>query len=81
MRAISASTTASAPRFTPSFRTTKPTGTSPRSGSGSSDHGALGNGVMPRQRLLQLPRRQAMARDVNHIIGAAHNEYVAVLVP
>ena len=26
---------------------------------------------MPRQRLLQLPRRQAMARDVNHIIGAA----------
>ena len=44
------------------------------------DHGALGHGGVAADQLLHLAGRQAMPGHVDHVVGAAHDEHVAVLI-
>ncbi len=44
------------------------------------DDGALGDRGMPRDRGFEGARREAMARDVDHVVRATHDVEIAVLV-
>jgi hypothetical protein len=45
------------------------------------DHGGLGDLGMRHQRAFDLGRAHAVARDVDHVIDAAGDPVIAVLVP
>ena len=42
------------------------------------DDGALGDGMVQRQHLFERARREAVPRDVDDVVGAAHDEDIAV---
>ena len=48
---------------------------------GASDHGGFGHGVMADQRTLDFGGAEAVAGDVEHVIDAADDPEIAVLVP
>ena len=47
---------------------------------GTADHGGLGHRRVADQRALDFHRADAVARDVHHVVDAAHHPEVAVLV-
>ena len=67
-------------RLTPALSTMKPHGTSPLSCIRDADHGAFGDVLVARQHLLHAAGREPVPRDIDDVVGAAHDEQVAVLV-
>ena len=64
-------------RLTPAFSTRSPRDL-PLHGVGDADDGAFGHVLVLGHHLLHLARRQAMAGDVDDVVGARHHEDVAV---
>ena len=47
---------------------------------GDADHSTFGDGRMFRHHFFDTTGGQTMPCDINHIIGATHNEYIAVFI-
>jgi hypothetical protein len=62
------------------LRQRNPIGSWPFSCVGHADHGAFGHVRVRGQHLFHAAGRQAVARDVDDVIGARHDVEVAVLV-
>jgi hypothetical protein len=77
--ATSSFSISAAMRVTPAFSTTKPQAPALQL-VGDADHGAFGDVRMGGEHLLHAAGRQAVAGDVDDVVGAAHDVEIAVLV-